>query len=187
MSIGSNIHNIRISKGVTMRELAATTGVTTSLLSQIEHDKANPSINTLIALSNALGTDIREFFQGYTLDEPAEVVHPRDRIRVGNPAKGWVQQYLTGSDPKTFTATYASLSPGASTTKIPEVNNPAQAGYEFGFVLKGRLRVTVEKSIYVLEEGDAITFHAGKKHSVTNAYQGNTEIIWIIIPGMRED
>ena len=67
------------------------------------------------------------------------------------------------------------------------MNTPAQAGYEFGFVLKGRLRVTVEKSIYVLEEGDAITFHAEKKHSVTNAYQGNTEIIWIIIPGMRED
>ena len=63
MSIGSNIKMIRLEKGLSIKELAEMADVTTSLISQIEHDKANPSINTLLAISTALNTDIRLFFQ----------------------------------------------------------------------------------------------------------------------------
>ncbi len=186
MSIGSNINKIRIEKAITMRALAEAAGVTTSLISQIEHDKANPSINTLLAISNALNTDIRKFFQDYSVDESPAVVRLKDRIWVGSLEKGWVQQYLTNSDLKKFSITYNSISPGASTSKLPEINNPSQAGYEFGYVIKGRLKIKVEKATYILEEGDAITFEAQKKHTLTNVFEGNTEAIWVVIPGMLQ-
>ncbi len=186
MSIGSNINRIRLEKGISMKNLASAAGVTVSLISQIEHDKANPSINTLLAISTALNTDIRNFFQGYAPAEPAAVVHPQDRVCVGSPAKGWIQQYLTNSDLKKFSVTYNCVAPGASTDKIPEVNNPSQGGYEFGYIIKGELMVKVEKSTYLLKEGDAITFEGEKKHSLTNLSKDATEIVWVVIPGMKE-
>lgn len=186
MSIGSNINKIRLEKGISMKSLAGAAGVTVSLISQIEHDKANPSINTLLAISAALDTDIRNFFQGYAPSEPAAVVHPQDRVCVGSPAKGWVQQYLTSSDLKKFSVTYLHVASGASTDKIPECNNPAQEGYEFGYIIKGELMVKVEKSSYLLKAGDAITFEGQKKHSLTNLSKEPTEVVWVVIPGMKE-
>ncbi len=186
MSIGSNIKAIRTEKGITIKELAAMVNVTTSLISQIEHDKANPSINTLLAISTALNTDIRTFFQGYAPDEPAMVVRPEDRILVGNSETGWIQEYLTSSDLKRFSVIYQRVPPGASTRKVPEINDPAQEGYEFGYVIKGRLKVTVEKTAYVLEAGDAITFEAQKDHYLVNCYKEDTELIWLIIPGRKQ-
>lgn len=187
MSIGSNIKMIRLEKGLSIKELAEMADVTTSLISQIEHDKANPSINTLLAISTALNTDIRLFFQGYTPDEPAAVVRPKDRVCVGNLGKGWIQQYLTNSDLKRFSVTYNCLSPGASTRKVPEINNPHQEGYEFCYVIHGKVKATIEKTVYILEAGDAITYDASKKHVLSNASQGDTELISVIIPGMKQE
>ena len=169
MSIGSNIKMIRLEKGLSIKELAEMADVTTSLISQIEHDKANPSINTLLAISTALNTDIRLFFQGYTPDEPAAVVRPKDRVCVGN------------------LGTYNCLSPGASTRKVPEINNPHQEGYEFCYVIHGKVKATIEKTVYILEAGDAITYDASKKHVLSNASQGDTELISVLIPGMKQE
>lgn len=186
MSLGSNIHNFRIAKGYSMKELAVAAGVTTSLISQIEHDKANPSINTLLSISSALNVSISEFFT-QTKEDPSEayIIKKEDRIPVGNPKKGWTQLYLTHNNLDALSVTLNVLEPGATTKKIPEVNHPLQTGYEFGLVLEGKLRIDIENKPYILEEDDAITFDASKKHILSNASTSTTKILWVVIPGME--
>ena len=47
LEIGAKIRKYRTEKGFSMKTLAEKVNITPSMLSQIEHDQANPSINTL--------------------------------------------------------------------------------------------------------------------------------------------
>ena len=62
VQISKNICEYRKRKGLTIKELAQLTGVTSSLLSQIEKGTANPSINTIKQISNALEIPLFNFF-----------------------------------------------------------------------------------------------------------------------------
>ena len=57
MNIGNKIKSIRTQKGITQAELAGNV-ITRNMLSQIESGKANPSLSTLIHISDALDVPI---------------------------------------------------------------------------------------------------------------------------------
>ena len=54
INIGQRIRHYRQLQGITLKTLADRVGITSSMLSQIERDLANPSINTLKLISSAL-------------------------------------------------------------------------------------------------------------------------------------
>ena len=62
MILGNIIKQTRLKQGKTIKDIAEEAHITISLLSQIENNKANPSINTLMAIAKALNTPIDEFF-----------------------------------------------------------------------------------------------------------------------------
>ncbi|HEY8684174.1 MAG TPA: helix-turn-helix transcriptional regulator, partial [Chloroflexota bacterium] len=55
-SIASRLRELRVVRGLGIRELARRVGVTPSLLSQMERSSVNPSVVTLFRLAEALGT-----------------------------------------------------------------------------------------------------------------------------------
>lgn len=188
MSLGSTIGELRKARNLTMKDLALMSGVTASLISQIEHDKANPSINTLLSIAAALDTDVSDFFQNNVGRERENgiVIRAQERIQVGASNKKWIQHFLTRENLKAFCVSLNRLKPGATTEKIPELNPSSQKGYEFGFVLSGKLRIDVEGRTYILNPGDAFTFEAERRHTVANASTGETELLCVIIPGSED-
>lgn len=58
----SKIKEYRIAKNLTIKELAEKANITSSMLSQIERGLANPSINTLKLIAQALDTPLFKFF-----------------------------------------------------------------------------------------------------------------------------
>ena len=62
LGIGPLVKKYRTIKGYSIRELARNINVTASMLSQIERDIVNPSINTLKAISVELGVPMYKFF-----------------------------------------------------------------------------------------------------------------------------
>ena len=54
----AQIRSARMSNGLSLRELGRRTGVTASLLSQIENGKSDPSVSTLTALVSELGLSL---------------------------------------------------------------------------------------------------------------------------------
>ncbi len=62
LGIGQKLRDARIKRSLSLRELAAMTDVSASLLSQIENDKANPSVRTLHSLADALELPVDYFF-----------------------------------------------------------------------------------------------------------------------------
>jgi len=64
IEIGSRIRTLRKSKAMTITQLAGVTGLSASLLSQIETGKTSPSIATLRKIAMALETSLVQFFEG---------------------------------------------------------------------------------------------------------------------------
>ena len=69
INIGEKITQYRKSKGLSIRELAKLANVTPSLLSQIERGLANPSVNSLKSIANALSTPLFTFFTSEVVKE----------------------------------------------------------------------------------------------------------------------
>jgi transcriptional regulator with XRE-family HTH domain len=60
--IGAKIKELRTNKGLTQEELSEKVGVNPKYLSSIERGKGNPTLNTLIKLSESLEVDIGDIF-----------------------------------------------------------------------------------------------------------------------------
>lgn len=59
--LGKRLHQLRLEKKISMRALAQKVGVDFSYISQIEHEKRQPSRDVIVRLSVALGADPDEF------------------------------------------------------------------------------------------------------------------------------
>lgn len=69
--IGIRIGNIRKKMGLTQEELAAKMDIGPKYLSSIERGKENPTLNTLIKLSQALEVDLGEIFNAVKIEDVA--------------------------------------------------------------------------------------------------------------------
>ena len=72
--VGATLQRLRLSRGLTLEDLSRIAGVSKSMLSQIEREKANPTIAITWRLANALGVQIGELL--------SSDVRPVDLIRV---------------------------------------------------------------------------------------------------------
>lgn len=70
LGIGKKLQDARKKQSLSLRELAAKTDVSASLLSQVENEKVNPSVRTLHSLADALSLPIDYFFP--TRQKPEE-------------------------------------------------------------------------------------------------------------------
>ena len=58
--VGATLQRLRLARGLTLEDLSRIAGVSKSMLSQIEREKANPTIAITWRLANALGVEIGE-------------------------------------------------------------------------------------------------------------------------------
>lgn len=78
---GEQLRAARMDQGLSIRALARQLGVSASFLSQVENDKARPSVATLYAITNALDISIDELFSSDTTVLPRPAVSP-ENLRV---------------------------------------------------------------------------------------------------------
>ncbi len=61
--LARNLRSIRINRGYAQERLGLDAGVDRTVVSKIERAAANPSLQTLLKLSNVLDVPIADFFQ----------------------------------------------------------------------------------------------------------------------------
>lgn len=71
--IGARIKNIRLKKGMTQEQLSEKMGINPKYLSSIERGKENPTLNTIINLSQSLGINIDEIFTSLQIEDPSRL------------------------------------------------------------------------------------------------------------------
>lgn len=93
ISVGKHVREARLRRSLTLREVAANAGITTSALSQLERDQSNPTLGTLKTLATALDITIGRLFTPATV--PDRVVgRPAEQKRL-SPRQGIACHFLT--------------------------------------------------------------------------------------------
>jgi transcriptional regulator with XRE-family HTH domain/quercetin dioxygenase-like cupin family protein len=83
LQIGERIRAERVRRGISLRGLARSVGVSPSLISQIETGKCQPSVSTLYAITTVLGVSVQDVFGENRAPEGRAVA---DRVGAGQAA-----------------------------------------------------------------------------------------------------
>lgn len=139
MKIGAKVKELRVQKGLTQEELADRTELSKGFISQLERDLTSPSIATLMDILQALGTDLKDFFN----EEPEEqiVFKESDYFEKLDEEYGNKTEWIIPNAQKNIMEPIRlTLSPGGST--YPD--NPHE-GEEFGYILSGSITIHIGK------------------------------------------
>lgn len=153
--IGGRLRAARRAKGLTLDGLAASAGMSASTLSRLESGKRQASLELLLPLTRRLGIRLDDLV-------PPAPEDPRVRRPVVRRA-GMVIAPLApeGSPVETFKITYL---PGAEPPALR-----VHDGYEWLYVLAGRLRLRLGEQDLVLTRGEAAEFDTRVPHAMSAA------------------
>lgn len=177
LSIGQKISDWRKAKGLTLRQLAQETNLTAGYISQVENDKASPSISTLKNISKVLGVRIIDFFSDEIINDP-KVLSRDEWTKVLLP--GWkadIRQLVHIVGNKRMQPFYTVIPPKGRSRKPY-----AHQGEEFGIVLEGNLTLTVGKECYEIGPMTSFYYSSLLPHSWINNGIKSCSVIWVITP-----
>jgi transcriptional regulator with XRE-family HTH domain len=175
-SLGDLIRAARTGR-FTIDELARRSGVSSGRISQIERGLANPSFATLWKLATALQIQIGTFFQGPAAEEQM-VVRKNEGKRLVLPHDDLVYQLLTPDLQGSLEVFRFQVPPAFDNSRRPITHQ----GDECIHILEGSLEVTVGEQMFLLEEGDSITYEAVLPHFVRNPGDGTAVAIAAVTP-----
>ena len=163
--IGERIKYLRLKKSMGLVEMGRHTGLSASFLSQLETGRVVPTLRNLARIAMVFSKDLNYFFE----PEPRTLfrVH-RQKDRVLMPQSGVDEpSYFFGSlgylvPDRQLDPYFAEFLP-AKEGREPRAHQ--HFGYEFLYVLTGKLAVQHGETTYHLEVGDAVYFDANTIHS----------------------
>ncbi|MCW2882451.1 MAG: family transcriptional regulator [Sphaerisporangium sp.] len=172
--LGARIRAERSSRGLSLDRLAELSGVSRSMVSEVERAAKTPSVLVLDRLATALGTSIARL-----LDEPARdsvVVLRRSRQRVVRDPSGWERRILSPVLPGVeFEFMRTTIGPGVDAG----VFSPHQPGSrEYVAIESGRLRLAVDGEEYMLDPGDSVCYLGDRRHAFANP--GETDCVYYL-------
>jgi transcriptional regulator with XRE-family HTH domain len=163
--LGVRLRELRSARGLSLRALAETSGVTASALSQIENGKNSPSVSTLKKILGALGSTLGDFFASE--DEGGNSAFIFGAAHLVNVASGKGLKYLAlpgNNASRALQILDENYAPGSDTG--PELYS--HAGEEGGFCVAGQIELTVNGQCEVLSSGDAFYFSSALPHRWRN-------------------
>jgi transcriptional regulator with XRE-family HTH domain len=176
--LGLTIRRLRESRQLSLKEVAARSGLTQSFLSQVERNLTSPSVASLRKVAQAFGVPLTELFQGPVIPEN-RVVRRAERRQLIHPSRQWRDYLLTPSLTGKLQVILSVIEPGGGSGEEPYAHDSDE---ECVIVLRGRLEFWVGPDRYVLEEGDSIVFESRIPHRNRNAGPEQAEVLWITTP-----
>ncbi len=165
---GQALHSARLSKGLTLRELAARVGMPYSTLSKLENGKMSFTYDKLIRLAQGLGIDLQELMSGHP-DQPSTSAPGRRSVT------------RVGEEPLAESESYNHFYPAADlvgkmmtpilidirATSLDEMGGLVRhSGEEFLYVLRGEMEL--HSDLYTplaLGPGDCVYFDSAMAHA----------------------
>jgi transcriptional regulator with XRE-family HTH domain len=177
LSVGRRLRELRERAEVSQRELARRSGQSPGAVSAIELDKVSPSVQTLKRLLDCLRVSLADFFSVGPTHAPAAFFGPDDMVDL---SLGPIHYRHLGRDVKNSRLQFirATARPGSDTGMVK--NRPDSE--EIGFVLSGRIHVTIEAESRVLSVGEGYIVRGGQQNRVRNIFDEPCEYVFVSSP-----
>jgi transcriptional regulator with XRE-family HTH domain len=154
--VGATIRRRRQDRGLTLAQVSAATGLNVGYLSQVETDKASPSLETLAAIADALDVPIAWFL----LDESVgpRVVRAEERPTRQMPHGNGAMSQVDGGIARDVAIFEGTMPVGYRT------GFHAHPGDEHHLILGGRVRITQGETVVEAGAGDYVLLDGTLPH-----------------------
>lgn len=175
MIVAKNIKRLREEKKLSMDELVRLSGVSKSMLAQIERGDGNPTISTLWKISNGMKVP----FDALTVrpKSPYEIVRTSEiqpLLEDGGKVKNF--SLFPDNENRRFAVYYLELDEGS----YWESESHLKGTTEFITIFTGKIEIQAGSQSFIVEKGESIRFGADTVHSYKNAGSG-TVILHMIL------
>lgn len=166
--IADNLKEIRFSRGLSLDSVASLTGVSKSMLGQIERGESNPTIATLWKIASGLKVSLSSLIQKPV--EENKIIYKSDiSAIIEDNGKYRIYPFFPFEEGRKFEMYQVVVAPGGEL--VAEAHN--KDTLEMVVVFEGQLAITVEGVEFLLNKDDGFEFRGDKIHSYKN--HGDTE------------
>ncbi|MEU4084468.1 helix-turn-helix domain-containing protein [Streptomyces aureus] len=167
--VGPRLRRIRKERGATLAGLSEATGISVSTLSRLESRLRKPSLELLLPIARAHQVALDELVGAPPVGDP--------RVRAEPIVRHGRTHWPLTRQPGGLQA-YKVLEPKRTAEPDPRTHE----GYEWLYVLSGRLRVVLGEHDVVLEAGEAAEFDTRVPHWFGSTGEGPAEFLSLFGP-----
>jgi transcriptional regulator with XRE-family HTH domain len=170
-NVGPRLRALRGERGRTLSEVAAATGISVSTLSRLESGGRRPTLELLLPLARAYGV---------ALDDLVDVPAPADPRVNGRPVQRDGATFLPLTRQTGGLQAYRCTWPPH--WRSGETEQKVHDGYEWLYVLSGRVRLLLGRRDFVLTAGEVVEFDTRVPHSFSNPFAEPGEALVLFGP-----
>ncbi len=173
--ISMNLRRIREDKKLSLDKVAKMTGVSKSMLGQIERGESNPTITTVWKIANGLKVSFTSLLNQHQSDT---VIVTKDDVEplIADNGRYKLYPFFPYEDGRRFEMYKVEIEKGGYLSAEPH----GQETYEFITVFHGEITIRVADEEYTVKQGDSIRFRADKPHAYHNSGEALTRISMVI-------
>ncbi|MFI6859519.1 helix-turn-helix domain-containing protein [Streptomyces sp. NPDC050421] len=174
-AVGPRLRALRRDRGITLAHLAATTGVSESTLSRLENGQRRPSLELLLPLSRIYDVPLDDLVGAPRTGDP--------RIHL-KPMKRFGMTFVPLSRRPGGVHAFKMIVPAQPERLEPTLKT--HEGFEWLYVLSGRLRLVLGERDLTLPPGEAAEFDTSLPHWLGSADGGVVELLILFgLQGVR--
>ena len=170
-AVGSRLRVLRRQRGATLTQLSEATGISVSTLSRLESGQRRPTLELLLPLARAHQVALDELVDAPATGDPR--IHPRPFVRGGT-------TFIPLTRRPGGIQAYKLVVPSGWPGREPE--RQVHEGYEWLYVLNGRLRLLLGEHDLALAAGEVVEFDTRTPHAMANPGPQPTELLLLVGP-----
>jgi transcriptional regulator with XRE-family HTH domain len=176
--LGRRVKKLRTDRGWSLDNLAQASGVSRSMLSEIEREKANPTLAVTFRISSAFAMTIAELIESSEKQAAIQVTRASDRGQVYRSDKNCQIRTLSPLNLEKDVEFYeVTMRPGGELRSTPHYEGTR----EFLTVESGNVRVESAGDSVELTRGDSATYRADVPHAIVNTGEGEAVLFLVDI------
>ena len=181
--LGKKLRQLRLRKKIALVDLGKHTGLSPSMLSQLENGKMIPTLPTLARIAMVFDVGMEHFFGEKPQQRLFSIVRAAERMRFPEradaPSPSYFFESLTFASQGKGMQAYVAEFPPRGTS---EVREHFHEGSELLFVLEGSLTIRFQGEDHELHTGDALQMDAGEPHSYRGSGDAAARAIVVTMP-----
>ena len=176
--LGRRVKHLRAGRGWSLEVLAGASGVSRSMLSQIEREQANPTLAVTLRIAQAFGMTLGDLLEMPDATSSVTVIRGDDRAFHYRSDKSCRIRTLSPLNLEKDVEFYeVQLQPGGVLRSAPHYEGTR----EFLTVQKGQAKVESASDTETLNPGDSASYRADVPHAIINAGAGEAVVYLAVI------
>ncbi|MBT7544495.1 MAG: XRE family transcriptional regulator [Emcibacteraceae bacterium] len=180
--IGQKIKLLRSGKNLTLDQLAGLSGVSKSMLSQIERNKTNPTVATLWSLTRALGIEVGELLssdKGLHEKKPIISLIKSHQIPEIQSADG--RCTLRILSPLGLVSNIEWYDAKLKKEGVLDSDPHVKGTEEHLTIIKGEIEISSAGELQTLTSGDTARYKADVEHSIKNVGEAEAHALLVVL------